>query len=165
MKLSHTDNLYLQAAMGWLGLRLPAEAAKELDQISPAQQEHPEVLVVRFQMFENTRQWDRALAVAQQMTTLRPRVSWGRFHAAFCLHELKRTQEAYDTLAPIADKFPKEWLIRYNLACYSCQLGRPDEARLWLDKARALAGKADIRQMALEDRDLEPLWEEIRRVE
>jgi len=34
------------------------------------------------------------------------------------LHELKRTQEAFDLLLPAADKFPAPWTIPYNLACY-----------------------------------------------
>jgi hypothetical protein len=31
----------------------------------------------------------------------------------------------------------------------------------WLEKGMDLAGKKDIRQMALDDPDLEPLWTEI----
>ena len=75
---------------------------------------------------------------------------------------MKRTQAAYDTLKPVADRFPNEWLMRYNLACYSCQLGHLKEAEQWLGKAIDLANKKDIRQMALEDEDLKPLWEKLR---
>jgi len=52
-------------------------------------------------------------------------------------------------------------MMRYNLACYSCQLGNLKEAMGWLEKAIDLAGKEDIRLMALEDKDLEPLWSRI----
>ena len=74
---------------------------------------------------------------------------------------MKKTQEAYDTLKPVVDEFPKEWLMRYNLACYSCQLNNLKEAEQWLEKAIDLAGKNEIRLMALEDEDLEPLWVKI----
>jgi hypothetical protein len=47
------------------------------------------------------------------------------------------------------------------LACYSCQLGHLKEAMLWLGKAIDLAGRKDIRQMALADPDLKPLWPKI----
>lgn len=75
--------------------------------------------------------------------------------------ELKRTREAYGVLISVVDKFPDEHLMRYNLACYSCQLGNLKEAYQWLEKAIDLAGKKDIRQTALDDCDLELLWQEI----
>jgi hypothetical protein len=48
--------------------------------------------------------------------------------------------------------------FRHNLACYCCRLGNLKEAMQWLEKAIDLAGKKDIRMMALDDPDLEPLW-------
>jgi hypothetical protein len=70
---------------------------------------------------------------------------------------LKRTAEAWDTLHPIAAQFPQDFLIRYNLACYACQLGRATIAWEWLQQAAAIAGRAVIRQMAQDDPDLAPL--------
>jgi hypothetical protein len=51
--------------------------------------------------------------------------------------------------------------MRYKLACYSCQLGNLKAAMEWLEKAIDVAGKMDVRTMALEDLDLEPLWANI----
>ena len=53
--------------------------------------------------------------------------------------------------------------IRYNLACYECQLGDLAVAKQHLKAAT----KADtkFRGMALDDPDLEPLWSEIGRLE
>jgi hypothetical protein len=42
-----------------------------------------------------------------------------------------------------------------------CQLGNRKEALKWIKKAIDLAGKKDIRLMALDDPDLEPLWPNI----
>jgi tetratricopeptide (TPR) repeat protein len=83
---------------------------------------------------------------------------------AFALHELKRTSEAYETLIPVVEKFPGDWLMRFNLACYSCQLGNLKEALMWLEKAMTLAGDQDVRQMALADKDLEPVWAKIQKI-
>jgi hypothetical protein len=56
-------------------------------------------------------------------------------------------------------KFPREWVIAYNLACYACRLGKQDEAREWLQDAFDLASdKKAVKLQALNDRDLEPLW-------
>ena len=73
-------------------------------------------------------------------------------------------QAAWDALLPAFEKFPKEPTIPYNLACYACQLRRLDEARQWLERAVKIAGKEKIKFMALNDDDLEPLWQEIKRL-
>ena len=43
-------------------------------------------------------------------------------------------------------------------------MGALDEARQWLQRALAIAEKTQIKLMALNDEDLEPLWEEIKRL-
>jgi len=91
-----------------------------------------------------------------------PEHPWGHFHLAFALHELKRTTEAYQTLRAVVDQFPADWLMRFNLACYACQLGNLEEAMAWLAKAVTLADRESIRDMALQDQDLQPLWAKIR---
>lgn len=95
------------------------------------------------------------------MVELLPGDLYGWIHRSFALHELKRTAEAQEKLRPAAKTFPKEHPVFYNLACYACQLGNRQESLALLDKAIDLAGKRDIRLMALEDPDLEPLWKDI----
>ena len=80
---------------------------------------------------------------------------------AVSLHEMKRTEEAWKLLLSVVDDFPDNTYMRYNLACYTCQLGKLKDAMTWLEKAIDLAGKRDVRKMALEDKDLEPLWANI----
>ena len=70
---------------------------------------------------------------------------------------MKRTQEAYDELKPALDTFKKEYLVRYNMACYACVLGNKDEARGLLSKAIELGGDA-VKTQALEDPDLQGVW-------
>jgi len=136
------------------------EASKELDRISPPRRGHPSVLEVRWQVCAKTKKWEMATKVAQEMAEKLPDHPLGFIHQAYSLHELKRTQEAYAVLLPVADKFP-DLIIRYNLACYCCQLGELTESMQWLGKAIELAGKNHIRLMALDDEDLQPLWGKI----
>ena len=91
-----------------------------------------------------------------------PKLDFLWINRSYALHELKRTQDAFDALLPAVRKFPKRWLIRYNLACYCAQLGEFEEAMRWLQKAIQLADKREIKSMALDDSDLQPLWEKIR---
>ena len=58
--------------------------------------------------------------------------------------------------------FPEEKIIAYNLACYDCQLGDLNAARLWLEKACVLGNARKIKHMARQDPDLEPLWPDLR---
>jgi predicted Zn-dependent protease len=160
--LQPPDLHHLNAAEGWLGLGNTAEATLELARLSPAVINHPEVLRVRYQLHEKGRQWDRAAEVAQILCQAVPQAPFGWIHLAFALHELRRTREAYDVLVTVADKFPDEYVIPYNLACYSCQLGELVEARGWLKKAMAMAGNDAIKEMGSDDRDLEALWKEIK---
>jgi len=156
------DQRHLDAAQGWLGLGDHLAAKEELDQISPDLRVHPSVLETRYQICAKTKSWDLAAEFARDVTKSLPNNPWGYFHLAFALHELKRTQAAYDTLKPVVERFHGEWLMRFNLACYACQLGNLEESIMWLEQAMDLAGDHDIRQMALEDNDLEPLWARIR---
>ena len=157
MKLELSDQRHLDAAEGWLELGDVEEATEELEQITPPMRAHPFVLRVRWGIYAKANKHEMAAEVARGMTVILPENSWGYIHYAFSLHILKRTKEAWGVLVPVADKF-QDYLIRYNLACYCCRLGNLKEAMQWLEKAIDLAGKKDIRMMALDDPDLEPLW-------
>ena len=160
--LPHPHNQHLQAVEGWLGLGNWREAEAELAHIDPKYRTHPFVLEMRYKIYEQAGNWDQAVAMAEHLRTTLPDNQWGHFYLAYSLHELKRTQEAYDTLLPVMAQFPKHYLMRYNLACYACQLGKPEEAMAWLAKAIKLSNKKEIRSLALTDPDLKSLWPKIK---
>ena len=142
--LPNPDNRHLEAAEGWLELGNHLEANEELEKITPQLRTHPYVLEMRYKIYSAAGKWEGAVEIARTLSEMLPENSWGYIHYAFSLHELKRTKEAYAVLIPVVDKF-SETTIRYNLACYSCQLGKLKEAFRWLEKAIDLAGKKDIR--------------------
>jgi Flp pilus assembly protein TadD len=51
---------------------------------------------------------------------------------------------------------PEEAMIQFNLACYVPQIRKLDEARNRLEEAIRLA--PEVRTLALEHPDLEPIW-------
>jgi Flp pilus assembly protein TadD len=165
-KIKPPDLHHLNAALGWLGLGLHAEAASELDCISPANAQHPEVLEARWTMHAQAQQWDTALQVARQLLGEAPERAAGWLHCAYATRRAAGggLAQAWAALRPAAEKFPAEPIIPFNLACYACQLGRVDEARVWLDRAVKLGGKERIKELALADADLAPLWDEIRQL-
>ena len=154
------------AAVGWLELGNPAEARAELAHIRPAQQEHPDVLEVHWLVSAEQRKWDEGLRVAQSLLRRAPERSSGWLHQAYAMRRVPEggLQKAWEALLPAVHKFPKESTIPFNLSCYACQLQQLDAARDWLKRAVAVAGKKKIKAMALGDTDLQPLWDEIRRL-
>ena len=66
---------------------------------------------------------------------------------------MKRTQEPFDTLLPAADKFPDNWTIPYNLACYCSRIGRFEGAKHWFRKA-LLIGEETVQRAGMSDPDL-----------
>ena len=154
----------MDAAIGWLELGNVAEAKAELGQIGPAQQNQPDVLEVRWLICAEEKHWAEGLQIARALLHRAPERSSGWLHQAYALRRVPDggVGQAWEALLPAFDKFPKEPIIAYNLACYACQMKRMDDARLWLQRAVAIGGKENIKRMALADRDLEMLWEEIR---
>ena len=163
-KLEPPDTHYLSAAIGWLELGSPADARAELARISPAQQGHPDALEVRWMVAAEQKRWEEGLQIAEVLVQRAPKRSSGWLHRAYALRRVPNggVPKAWDALLPAFDQFPKEPTIPYNLACYACQMGQLDTARVWLKRAADIGGKDMIRRMALEDPDLEPLWNEIK---
>ena len=163
-RLKPPNTHYLTAAIGWLELGNPAEARAELAGIKPAQQDHPDVLEVRWLVAAEQARWEEGLQIAQALLQRAPRRSSGWLHQAYALRRVPDGGliKAWDALLPAFDKFPKEPTIPYNLSCYACQMKQLDTARLWLERAAVIGGKEKIKRMALEDLDLEPLWQEIK---
>jgi predicted Zn-dependent protease len=136
-ELSLADKRHLEAAQGWIGLGDHVEADVELENIAPRLRGHPDVLEVRWHIYAHAKKWDACADIAAAIITLDPDRPDAWIHRSFALHELKRTQEAFDQLLPVADRFPKLWTIPYNLACYCAQLLRLDECQGWFKKGTA----------------------------
>ena len=151
------DKRHLEAAEGWLELGLHLEANEELERITPQLRAHPDVLELRWHIYAKEKKWEACLDIAATIIQRAPKSVDGWIHRSFALHELKRTQEAFNQLLPAADKFPKVWTIPYNLACYASRLHQFDEAGKWLKQAIALDQKT-VQAAAIDDDDLKPLW-------
>ena len=165
-KLVPPDTHHLEAASGWLGLGLCADARTELKLISPRQQNHPDVLEVRWEIFARENNWCDAVQVAGQLVACAPERASGWLHQAYAVRRAPGggLPQAREVLHTAAHLFPKEPTVFYNLACYACQLEQIGEAREWLQQAVAIGGEEQIKRMALADDDLKPLWPEIQQL-
>lgn len=163
--LEPPDNHFLDAATGWLMLGNAEEARREFEQLSSTARQHPDVLDFEWRWLAHEKRWEEAVAVAQRLVEQCPRRADAWIHRSFALHELRRTQEAFDLLLPALKQFPDESTIPYNLACYTTQLGDLAAARKWLQHVMTLDRSAEAKRWrlraALEDADLKPLWPEL----
>ncbi len=155
------DQHRLRAAQGWLELGNHQEAAAELEDLTPAARAHPAVLELRWSIHAKAKDWTRCVEIGQAQSRVAPENASSWINVAFALHELKRTEEARQMLLSILERFPAEWIVPYNLACYCCQLGDLTGSRDWLAQALKLGDAKQIRAQALDDPDLAPLWDEL----
>ena len=82
------------------------EAFQELKQISPAARNRPEVLMCLWEIHARSRQWVQAIDAADQLIARSPDQPEGYIKRAYALHELKRTQEAWDNLPGLYWHYP-----------------------------------------------------------
>jgi len=163
-KLEPPQVHYVSAAIGWLELGNLSEAKAELERIGPEFHDYPDVLEVRWAICAEEQKWEEGLKIARALVQAAPDSPAGWLHQAYALRRVPEggVKQAWHALLPAFDKFPKEAVISYNLSCYACQMKQLEAARVWFKRASFLGGKEKFKRMALEDPDLEPLWEEIR---
>ena len=162
--LKPPDSHHLSAAVGWLELGNGGEARLELDKISETLREDPDVLRVWWAVLAAVENWREALEISGRLLQKAPDDARSWLHHAYALRRAPGggVEAAWKVLLHAAEKFPEEETIPYNLSCYACQLGEYDQARRWLRQAMRRGGREEIRNRALNDEDLKPLWWEIR---
>lgn len=162
LPLQPPDSHHLSAAAGWLGLGDYLEANGELEKIAPKLRAHPDVLRLRCEIYLRAAKWNEAAVVASALCDMIPGDGYGWIQHSYALHEMRRTAEARDNLLRIVDLFPRDSTIRYNLACYECQLGHLERARQWFHAAMQHGNANELRRAMIDDPDMEPLRDEFK---
>lgn len=159
--LTHPDDIYLRAALGWLELGDHLSANEELELIRPEWRAHPDVLDLRCVIYRAANKWDYALAMAEGLTQVMPEDPRGWIHVCKTLYFTKRIQQAYDVATAKLSSFPQSWELHYDTACYACLLGKIKQAEEFLALAFELGDAKRTKLAALADPDLEALWKTI----
>jgi Flp pilus assembly protein TadD len=141
----------------------PREALAELQGVQAEAQHHPDVLNLRWVIAAELADWAAALHTARSLAEAAPERASTWLHLAYALRRVPEggVTAARDILRPAFTRFPQEPIIPYNLACYACVAGDLAEARRWLDQAFRRGDPARLKEMALADADLQPLWAEL----
>ncbi len=156
MKITPQTDRTLQAAQGYFELGMLDDALTELDTLPADLQEGAAVLQMRLFIHMREKRWPEALDISRTFCRVQPEETLGFIHAAFCLHELRRTAEAKALLLAGPAALLNEATYHYNLGCYDAVLGNIEEAQGHLRTSFRLDGK--FRDYARTDPDLQPVW-------
>jgi tetratricopeptide (TPR) repeat protein len=156
MPLEPADQQFFEAASGYTQLGMYLDADAELEKIDPFNRAAPEILALRVVIYSGLKKWELMAEVAKRLAEFQPNdVQW-TISFAYATRRSNSLEAAKEILLNTESKFPKEAVIKYNLACYECQLGNLESAKKYLKRAFEI--DSTWRIAGLEDEDLEPLW-------
>ena len=159
MPLEPENQRLLTAAQGFLELGLPLDAHDEIESMDAEVRHVPEVLEVRVEIYRALKKWELMQTVAKKLTEAEPADSRWPLAWAYATRRAESLDAARFILIAAWELHEKEPLIPYNLACYLCQIGKPEIAKDVIRHAFDLDPK--MRLAALGDEDLRPLWDSI----
>ena len=159
-QLQHPDTVHLESAAGWIQLGDYDSANEELENIRAEWRVHPDVLELRWLIYSHHGQWDACLDITSAIVKMAPGRVWGWVHKAYAQRRATGggIEKAKRILEKAAKLFPDHDMIQYNLACYCAQLRQLDDAEKHRDKSYELGDAQQIKLMAIDDEDLNPLW-------
>ena len=125
----------LNAAVGYLNLGMPQDAWDELEDINAKDHARPEVLKVRVEVCRALKQWEMMAEISNHLRKIEPDEVEHPLNMAHATRRFKSESEAADILSLALRRYYDDALVRYNLACYWCVMGRIEEARAMLETA------------------------------
>ena len=149
----------IERSQGYLMLKMPGEAARELAAIAELAGDLPDFLRARIDVNTAAGDWPTVLSDANRLNTIEPDQPSTFITRAFATRRCRSLAEAESILQEGAKRFPAEGLIWYNLACYAAVAGRAEEALLLL--GRALKLEPGLLRIAAGDEDLATLRSQI----
>ncbi len=135
------------------------EANAELEEIDPFCRHLPEVLVARVAIYQGLKKWELMAIVAKKLVEWNPDEPGHFISLAYATRRAESIQAAHAVLKRAEGLHPNDAIIQFNLACYEAQMGNLDLAKVNLERATRIDPK--FRLMALDDLDLEALWESL----
>jgi hypothetical protein len=154
-----TQERIIQAAEGYLELKMFSEVWRELQALPAEQLGSPEVLNIFLHSLMGEKRWADALTVVRRLRSERADDPDGMIHEAYCLHELGMTRQALDLLLQGPPSLRDRPIFFYNAGCYHSQLGELDEAVRMLHMAFAM--DENLKKTARQDADLAALKDKL----
>ena len=150
---------HIRQCDGYIDLKMLDKARSELGKIDHRyRQTHP-YKAVEMHLAMEDKNWQEVFRLASELLERYTRHADLHIKLAYAARRTQGLEAARKILLNAQKRFPKIAVIPFNLACYECQLGHPDEAMVLLDRAFRL--DASFHEQALEDEDLKPIWDRL----
>ena len=149
----------LQRADGFMDLKMYSRARETLEAIPEQAQDSLPFRLHRLRLAMEEQTWQDARRLAQALRNDLPGQPFLWIQFAYATRRCRSLDEAKAILLEAVSAFPEDALVPSNLSWYDCRLGELAEARAYLQNA--ITREPSFRALAMEDEDLEPLWEEI----
>ncbi len=138
-------------------------AFDELDDIDTPLRAHPDVMKLRWEIYNKADKHGSAFVVAEGLTRLLPNDPQPFIWRAHSVRHKEggSLHRAMEMLLEVANNFPEEPTFPFNLACYNSQLGNMDSAKAWLHISFEVAERNGTglrwKSLAMDEPDLAPL--------
>jgi len=133
------------------------DAALVLEEIAPEDKTRNEVLGARVGIYMAAKKWDMAAAVASHLVKVEPKNSSWWINLAYAKRRCEGIKSAEAILRQARELHHDNAMIEFNLACYASVAGRFEEAKARLKRAVEL--NKQFQKLAIDDEDLQPLWD------
>ena len=135
------------------------EAEAEIEKLPAEIRADTQVLKLRHMIYKLAESWELAAVIGREITNREPKTPEWWLHYAYAVRRSEGLDAAKKTLLEAEHILPDEGSVHFDLACYFCLLGELDEAKRRI--SNAIHFDATYKLKALDDVDLEPLWETI----
>ena len=125
---SSNSEMRLQAVRGYYELEMYDDAWDELKEIEKSYPLTPLILQMKILLLLKEKSWDLALGLSEKLQRMEPENGAGFIQGAYCLHEMKRTNEALELLEIAPDSVRSDAIYFYNKGCYQAAIGDLDTA-------------------------------------
>jgi tetratricopeptide (TPR) repeat protein len=155
---SHSTETHraLEAADGYLYLRMPEEALEEFGGIPKDERQLPSVMLAEIRVLLHLKNWKNAEKLSAKGGELHPEEDEFTVQRVFALHQLEKGEEAFRVLLSAPEWIRRTGILHYNLACYEARLGDLKTARRCIDAAIEI--NSAIKKNARNDPDLAGVW-------
>lgn len=150
-------HLHIATANGFLELDMLDEAANALEEIEPQLKTRAEVLDVRAEIYCRLSKWEEMATVGKYLAEHYPEDSSHHLTYAFAVRFADSMEAACEILNAVADRFPDDAHFQYTLGGYESLLGLFERAFHHI--RRAIELDRSMAKRALDDPDIEPLWD------
>jgi len=117
MPVEPPDQQFFEAAHGYAELGMYRDANEELDKIDPFLRAAPEILVLRVEIYRGLGKWELMIELTRRLTEFEPDNPQWPVSLAYATRRGNSIEAAKEILLDAEPQFPKEGVIKYNLAC------------------------------------------------